>query len=265
MPRLSLPKANQLLEAAFVLERSTSGHVHSCLILTPHVYAPLVLGNEIRKTLVWALRKTSLVLTLTAWKLSLEIKNLALNLLRLRGDLDNVLPISQKCLQARVTASTLRIFQRNVSLLAPWKTEEKPFSSGEAGSCWPSSQPRVRNLHVTVIPDLPIQTIFPHDHSGQGHHDGLPQNPNWGRPTPNGSCLPFSSLAHFFACMHDCWKITFQFLDRMPPDIWQGTNSPWTRVQKDLFIHTEVPNTYPVPGLGICLLNLDTKHCCPVR
>lgn len=87
---------------------------------------PIGLRKWNQEALVQALRKTSLALTLTAWKLPLEIRNLALNLLRLRGDLGNVLPISQKCLQARVTASTLHIFQRNVSLLAPWKTEGKP-------------------------------------------------------------------------------------------------------------------------------------------
>lgn len=49
MPRFSLPKSSQSLEAVFLLEGFTSEYVHSYLFLVPHVNAPLVLGNEIRK------------------------------------------------------------------------------------------------------------------------------------------------------------------------------------------------------------------------
>jgi len=80
-----------------------------------------------------------------AWQVqkSLEIEDVALKSLRPMGDLNDILPVSPKCLQARVTTSTLHVFQdKTVALPALLNTGgKKALSSGEAGSCWPSLQP----------------------------------------------------------------------------------------------------------------------------
>ena len=83
--------------------------------------------------------------------------------------------------------------------------------------------------------------------------------------------LLFSNFVSFLARMHECLKIILQFLDSIPPDILQSTNSPWTkvwetpRIRFPTLMSIDSPwgeKHLPCPRhLGFSLWDLGVTHC----